>query len=49
MGKERLEILLCNALVVLEENGFGGKSFAMEELGMTEEEYIEIMGEEDCE
>lgn len=42
---ERLKILLTNALVVLEENGFGGKSFAMSEIGLTEKEYTNIMGD----
>lgn len=41
----RLKILIVNALVMLEENGFGGKSFAIHELGMTSKEYDEIMGE----
>ena len=43
---ERLKILLANALTILEENGFGGQSFCQDELGMTEEEYKDIMGEE---
>lgn len=42
---ERLKILLANALTILEENGFGGQSFCKDELGMTEEEYKEIMGD----
>ena len=42
---ERLKILLANALTILEENGFGGQSFCQDELGMTEEEYKDIMGE----
>lgn len=42
---DRLEILLANALTILEENGFGGESFAVTELGMTHKEYKEIMGE----
>ena len=42
---ERLKILLANALTILEENGFGGQSFCQDELGMTEDEYKEIMGE----
>lgn len=42
---ERLKILLANALTTLEENGFGGQSFCKIELGITEEEYKEIMGE----
>lgn len=42
---ERLKILLINALTILEEEGFGGGSFAVEQLGMTEKEYNEIMGE----
>ena len=43
---ERLEILIVNALTLLEEQGFGGKSFAVAELGMTEQEYKNIMGEQ---
>lgn len=42
---ERYKILLTNALILLEENGFGGESFAINELGMTSKEYREIMGE----
>lgn len=42
---ERYQILLQNALIILEENGFGGESFAINELGMTSKEYREIMGE----
>lgn len=41
----RLKTLIVNALVILEENGFGGKSFAINELGMTNNEYDKIMGE----
>lgn len=41
----RLQVLLTNALIILEENGFGGKSFAITEIGMTEKEYKNIMGE----
>lgn len=42
---ERYQTLLQNALIILEENGFGGESFAINELGMTSKEYREIMGE----
>lgn len=42
---ERYKILLINALVLLEENGFGGESFAINEIGITSKEYREIMGE----
>lgn len=42
---ERYQILLQNALIILEENDFGGESFAINELGMTSKEYREIMGE----
>lgn len=42
---ERYKILLINALILLEENGFGGESFAIDELGITHEEYKEIMGD----
>ena len=43
---ERYKILLINALVLLEENGFGGESFAIEELGMTHEEYKDLKEED---
>ena len=43
--KTRLEILLTNALITLEEKGFGGKSFAERELGMREKEYLYLMGD----
>ena len=42
---ERYQILLINALVLLEENGFGGENFAINEIGITSKEYREIMGE----
>ena len=42
----RLKTLIINALIILEENGFGGKSFAINELGMTSNEYDKIMGEQ---
>lgn len=42
---ERYKILLINALVILEENGFGGENFAINEIGITSKEYKEIMGE----
>lgn len=42
---ERYKILLINALILLEENGFGGDSFAINEIGITSKEYREIMGE----
>ena len=42
---ERYKILLINALILLEENGFGGESFAINEIGITSKEYREIMGE----
>lgn len=42
---ERYKILLQNALIILEENGFGGESFAINEIGITSKEYREIMGE----
>lgn len=42
---ERYKILLINALVLLEENGFGGENFAINEIGITSKEYREIMGE----
>ena len=42
---ERYKILLINALIMLEENGFGGESFAINEIGITSKEYREIMGE----
>lgn len=42
---ERYKTLLQNALIILEENGFGGESFAINEIGITSKEYREIMGE----
>ena len=42
---ERYKTLLQNALIILEENGFGGESFAINEIGVTSKEYREIMGE----
>lgn len=42
---ERYKILLINALILLEENGFGGENFAINEIGITSKEYREIMGE----
>lgn len=42
---ERYKILLINALILLEENGFGGENFAINEIGITSKEYSEIMGE----
>lgn len=45
----RLQVLLTNALIILEENGFGGKSFAMSEVGLTEKEYKNIMGDNEDE
>ena len=42
---ERYQILLVNSLVLLEENGFGGENFAINEIGITSKEYREIMGE----
>ena len=41
---ERLTTLLYNAIVLLEEHY--GHEYLLEELGMTEDEYNEIMGEE---
>lgn len=40
---ERLKILLINAYIMLEEEF--GKAIAMRELGMTEDEYKEIIQE----
>lgn len=45
----RLRVLLTNALIILEENGFGGKSFSMKEIGLTEKEYKNIMGDNEYE
>lgn len=42
---ERYKTLLQNTLIILEENGFGGESFAINEIGITSKEYREIMGE----
>lgn len=42
---ERLSILLFNAIVYL-ENNFDDREQLLDELGMTEEEYKNIMGEE---
>ena len=44
MEKERLKTLLYNALVLLEENGTIMGTDLEEEVGITQEEYDEIMG-----
>lgn len=41
---ERLKILLTNAITVIEEQLSYGESNLQEELGITHEEYVEIMG-----
>lgn len=44
MENERLKTLLYNALVLLEENGAIMRTDLEEEVGITQEEYDEIMG-----
>lgn len=44
MENERLKTLLYNALVLLEENGAIMGTDLEEEVGITQEEYDEIMG-----
>lgn len=41
---ERLKVLLTNAITVIEEQLSYGESNLQEELGITHEEYVEIMG-----
>lgn len=43
MTEERLKVLLSNALGMLEESLDGDMEYLMDELGITEEEYNEIM------
>lgn len=42
MENERLETLLCNAIVILEDNGYLPEDVRLA-LGMSEEEYNKIM------
>ena len=43
MDKERAEILLYNAICGLEENGFEDVD-VIDYLGMSEDEYVDLMG-----
>jgi hypothetical protein len=43
MGVDRLKILLYNAIVVLQDAGIPANMICIE-LGMSEEEYKEVMG-----
>ena len=46
MNNERLKILICNAIILLEENGYTIEQFKYE-LGMTLDEYDEIFNQKE--
>lgn len=48
MNNERLRTLICNAIILLEENGYTIEQFKYE-LGMTVDEYDEIFNQKEGE
>ena len=47
MTNERLKTLICNAIILLEENGYTIEEFKYE-LGMMKDEYDEIFNQKEC-